>query len=56
VRLTWGNRKYETGAIGTLNHIVALHGIVYSNEIVVIADGYQMRLVDLYGFPKLFVR
>ncbi|KAJ5605577.1 hypothetical protein N7510_008358 [Penicillium lagena] len=55
-RATTAIWKYKTGAIGTLSHIVALHGVVYSNEIVVIADGYQMRLVDLYGVPKLFVR
>lgn len=49
-------RKYDSGAIGSLNHIIALHGITYSNEIDVVADGYQMRLVDLYNEPKLFVR
>lgn len=50
------NRKYENGAVGCLNHIVALHGISYSNEIDIVADGYQLRLVDLYIEPKLFVR
>ncbi len=39
-----------------MTHITALHGITYSNEIDVVADGYQMRLVDLYREPKLFVR
>lgn len=42
--------------MGTLIHVIALHGITYSNEIDIVADGYQMRLVDLYKEPTLFVR
>uniref|UniRef100_A0A060T573 ARAD1B05258p n=1 Tax=Blastobotrys adeninivorans TaxID=409370 RepID=A0A060T573_BLAAD len=48
--------KYSTGAIGSLTHIVALHGVGYSNEISVYADGYQFRLYDLYTNPRLYVR
>ncbi|OAA58078.1 hypothetical protein SPI_06963 [Niveomyces insectorum RCEF 264] len=55
-RVTAAFWKYNTGAIGTLSHVIALHGITYSNEIDVVADGYQLRLVDLYSVPKLFVR
>lgn len=33
-----------------------MHGITYANEIDVAADGYQLRLVDLYKEPRLFVR
>lgn len=50
------HRKYENGALGSLTHVIALHGIAYSNEIAVVADGYQLRLVDLYTEPRLFVR
>ncbi|KAF2022413.1 hypothetical protein BU24DRAFT_488624 [Aaosphaeria arxii CBS 175.79] len=55
-RVTSAFWKYEKGAIGSLTHIIALHGIKYSNEIVVSGDGYQLRLVDLYGTPTLHVR
>ncbi|OCT44593.1 hypothetical protein CLCR_11201 [Cladophialophora carrionii] len=49
--------KYRTGAVGSLVHTVTLHGIKYSNEIVVGGDGFQLRLVDLYGSsPTLYVR
>ncbi|KAK9461734.1 putative oxidoreductase C terminal-domain-containing protein [Lipomyces oligophaga] len=48
--------KFENGAIGTLIHIVALHGIRFSNEIAVYADGYQLRLCELYTNPTLYVR
>jgi hypothetical protein len=49
-------RKYKSGALGTLTHLVALHGTKYSNEIVITADGYQLRLVDLYNTPTLYLR
>ncbi|KAH8797336.1 putative oxidoreductase C terminal-domain-containing protein [Xylogone sp. PMI_703] len=55
-RVTAAFWKFKNGGLGTLMHIIALHGIKYSNEIVVAADGYQMRLVDLYTTPTLFVR
>ncbi|GME65144.1 hypothetical protein GTA08_BOTSDO01654 [Neofusicoccum parvum] len=55
-RVTTAFWKYHNGALGTLTHIIALHGIRYSNEIVVTADGYQLRLVDLYTTPTLYVR
>ncbi|CAH0057121.1 unnamed protein product, partial [Clonostachys solani] len=48
--------KFKNGALGSLNHLVALHDIKYSNEIVITTDGYQLRLVDLYSTPTLFVR
>ncbi|KAI1359001.1 putative oxidoreductase C terminal-domain-containing protein [Xylaria arbuscula] len=47
--------KFTNGAIGSLTHLVALHDIKYSNEIVVTADGYQLRLTDLYSTPALHV-
>ena len=48
--------KFQNGALGTLTHLIALHGMKYSNEIVVTADGYQLRLVDLYTTPTLYLR
>ncbi|OAG35753.1 hypothetical protein AYO21_10070 [Fonsecaea monophora] len=55
-RVTAAFWKYQGGAVGSLMHIVALHGIRYSNEIVVAGDGFQLRLVDLYSAPTLYVR
>ncbi|OAP59291.1 hypothetical protein AYL99_06589 [Fonsecaea erecta] len=55
-RVTAAFWKYQGGAVGSLMHIVALHGIRYSNEIVVAGDGFQLRLVDLYSTPTLYVR
>ncbi|KAK2761763.1 hypothetical protein FQN54_001591 [Arachnomyces sp. PD_36] len=46
----------ENRALGTLTHLIALHGTRYSNEIVITADGYQLRLVDLYTNPTLYLR
>ncbi|KAK9446904.1 putative oxidoreductase C terminal-domain-containing protein [Limtongia smithiae] len=48
--------KYDSGAIGSLVHVVALHGIRFSNEIAIYADGYQFRLRELYTAPTLYVR
>ncbi len=36
-------RKYNGGAIGSLVHVVALHGDEYACEFEVIADGYMLR-------------
>ena len=36
-------RKYESGAVGTLTHVVALQGTDYSCELEVFADGYQLK-------------
>ncbi|KAK9242186.1 putative oxidoreductase C terminal-domain-containing protein [Lipomyces tetrasporus] len=46
--------KYDSGAVGTLIHIVALHGIRFSNEIAIYADGYQLRLREMYTTPALY--
>ncbi|KAF5380876.1 hypothetical protein D9615_003901 [Tricholomella constricta] len=37
------NRKYDSGAVGTFTHIVALHDTNYSCELEVYADGYQLK-------------
>ena len=37
------HRKYESGAVGTFTHCVALKGHDYSCELEVFADGYQMK-------------
>ena len=36
-------RKYESGAVGSLCHLVALQGQQYSCELEVYADGYQLK-------------
>ncbi|EMT62711.1 putative oxidoreductase C terminal-domain-containing protein [Fusarium oxysporum II5] len=55
-RATSAMWKFQNGALGSLTHLVALHDIKYSNDIVVTADGYQLRLTDLYSIPTLHVR
>ena len=37
------SRKYKEGAIGSLVHVVALHGDEYACDFEVIADGYMLR-------------
>lgn len=49
--------RYEGGAVGSLEHSVALHGTTYDVEFTVIADGLVAKLVDLYtSSPKLVLR
>ncbi|CAE6437052.1 hypothetical protein ACGC1H_004451 [Rhizoctonia solani] len=55
-RVTTATWKYENGAVGTLTHAVSLHGKNYSCELEVYLDGYQMRLVDPYHIPTLYIR
>ncbi|KAI0632531.1 putative oxidoreductase C terminal-domain-containing protein [Trametes polyzona] len=55
-RLTSATWKYAGGAVGTLTHVIALHGNTYDTEFEVYADGYRFKLVDLYGTPKLYIR
>ncbi|KAK9350401.1 putative oxidoreductase C terminal-domain-containing protein [Lipomyces doorenjongii] len=55
-RATTAFWKYESGAAGTLIHVIALHGIRFSNEIAIYADGYQLRLREMYTAPTLYVR
>ncbi|KAI0357335.1 hypothetical protein OH77DRAFT_1422173 [Trametes cingulata] len=55
-RLTSATWKYEGGAVGTLTHVIALHGNTYDTEFEVYADGYRFKLVDPYSTPKLCIR
>ncbi|CAO1627216.1 unnamed protein product [Parajaminaea phylloscopi] len=55
-RVTCATWKYESGAVGSLTHAVALQGFNYATEIDVIADGFQLRLVDPYNAPVLYLR
>ncbi|KAI0647674.1 putative oxidoreductase C terminal-domain-containing protein [Trametes meyenii] len=55
-RLTSATWKYDDGAVGTLTHVIALHGNTYDTEFEVYADGYRFKLVDPYGTPKLSIR
>jgi hypothetical protein len=36
-------RKYDSGAVGTLTHVVALQGRDYSCEFEIYADGYSLK-------------
>lgn len=55
-RVTCATWKFESGAIGSLTHAVALQGTDYSTELDVYADGYSLRLVDPYNNPMLYLR
>ncbi|KAA1469526.1 hypothetical protein DENSPDRAFT_772653 [Dentipellis sp. KUC8613] len=55
-RVTSATWKYESGAVGSFTHVVALQGHNYSCELEVYADGYQFKLVDPYVQPILYIR
>ncbi|GBE81932.1 putative oxidoreductase C terminal-domain-containing protein [Sparassis latifolia] len=55
-RVTAATWKYENGAVGSFIHLVALQGHDYSCELEVYADGYQLKLVNPYVQPILFIR
>lgn len=55
-RVTSATWKYESGAVGSLMHCVALHGQDFFTHLDVFADGYYLRLVDPYHAPTLYVR
>ncbi|KAF7440449.1 hypothetical protein PC9H_000794 [Pleurotus ostreatus] len=55
-RVTTATWKYESGAVGTFTHLVALQGTNYSCELEVYADGYQLKLLDPYVQPVLVMR
>jgi hypothetical protein len=37
------NRKYKSGTVGSLTHVVGLHGTNYSCKLEVFADSYSIR-------------
>ncbi|OBZ75935.1 Uncharacterized protein UNK4.17 [Grifola frondosa] len=55
-RVTAATWKYENGAVGSFTHLVTLQGHDYSCELEVYADGYQLKLVNPYVQPVLYVR
>ncbi|POY76597.1 hypothetical protein BMF94_0187 [Rhodotorula taiwanensis] len=55
-RVTSAIWKYETGAVGSLTHTLTLQGYKYSVELDILADGYQLKLIDPYNSPELRVR
>jgi len=55
-RVTAATWKYDSGAIGSLTHTVALQGTNYSCEFEVYADGYLLKLVNPYVLPVLHIR
>ncbi|KAI0046694.1 hypothetical protein FA95DRAFT_1493597 [Auriscalpium vulgare] len=55
-RITSATWKYESGAVGSFTHCVALQGHNYSCELEIYADGYQFKLVDPYVQPILYIR
>ncbi|KAJ7582770.1 putative oxidoreductase C terminal-domain-containing protein [Mycena floridula] len=55
-RVTAATWKYDSGAVGSFTHLVALQGQNYSCELEVYADGYQLKLVNPYVQPVLHIR
>ncbi|KAK8865909.1 hypothetical protein IAR55_001057 [Kwoniella newhampshirensis] len=55
-RATSASWKYASGAVGTMLHATALHGVDYAIELEVYADGYQLILSDPFGTPALHIR
>jgi len=55
-RVTAATWKYDSGAVGSFTHVVALQGQSYSCELEVYADGYSLKLVNPYVQPTLYVR
>ncbi|GFZ43959.1 hypothetical protein JCM24511_01679 [Saitozyma sp. JCM 24511] len=56
-RITNASWRYADGGVGQFLHGVVLHEGDYDVELVVLADGWKLRLVDPYGVaPKLYVR
>jgi len=43
IKLTFAHRKYDSGAVGSFTHLVALQGHNYSCEFEVYADGYSLK-------------
>ncbi|KAH8116971.1 putative oxidoreductase C terminal-domain-containing protein [Phellopilus nigrolimitatus] len=55
-RITSATWKYDSGAVGSFTHAVALQGTNYSCELEVFADGYSLKLVNPYVQPILYIR
>ncbi|KAF9480106.1 hypothetical protein BDN70DRAFT_877991 [Pholiota conissans] len=55
-RVTAAVWKYDSGAVGSFTHLVALQGHNYSCEFEVYADGYSLKLVNPYVQPVLYIR
>ncbi|KAI5477311.1 hypothetical protein MNV49_006532 [Pseudohyphozyma bogoriensis] len=49
--------KYAGGAVGTLTHMVGLHGSTYDTEFEILTDSTTFKIVDIYtSSPRLFIR
>lgn len=48
--------KFQSGALGTLNHATLLHGKKYEAEVEIWGDGLRIELVEPYGACRLRVR
>lgn len=49
------HRKYDSGAVGSFTHVVALQGTNYSCELEVYADGYSLKYYFLMSIARLLV-
>ncbi|MBW0512219.1 hypothetical protein O181_051934 [Austropuccinia psidii MF-1] len=48
--------KFNSGAVCSFSHALTLQGTKYSTELEVYLDGWQLKVVDLYNDPVLYVR
>jgi len=55
-RVTSAIWRFKSGALGTLNHTVLMHGSAYETQIELLGDGYQLVLRDPYASCELKVR
>ncbi|EPY51671.1 NAD binding dehydrogenase [Schizosaccharomyces cryophilus OY26] len=55
-RFTAASWKYKSGAVGILAHSIILQGTQYDTCLELQADGHYIRIVDLYGTPRLYIR
>jgi len=55
-RTTTAIWKYENGGVASFTHALTLQGTKYDTFLEVYLDGWQLKVVDLYNEPTLYVR
>lgn len=52
--IVYNIRKYDSGAVGSFTHLVALQGTNYSCELEVYADGYSLKCCSYFRIHFFF--
>ena len=55
-RATLAIFKFESGAVGSLNHTLLLHGSNFFTELDIFGDGFHIIVKDPYQHPAVLVR